>query len=163
MLTSSSSYHSRPLLVFWCGVVNFPLIIGHQTSSLPTTMRTVSHSKRRKISPGLTKFYVQREEVNLNVALDAMRTMPCSQAAQQAEVYWMALLRDIPFSQFGTSNAVMQAVGNTQTRFSLLTLAFFSWFASCAPSQCSKDLRRPDLHRSVYRGRNPPPPFVPIQ
>ncbi|CAN0465264.1 unnamed protein product, partial [Ascophyllum nodosum] len=23
-------------------------------------------------------------------------------AAQQAEVYWMALLRDIPFSQFGT-------------------------------------------------------------
>ena len=126
-------------------------------------MRTFSHSKRRKISPGLTKFYVQREEVNLNVALDVMRTMPCSQAAQQAEVYWMALLRDIPFSQFGTSNAVMQAVGNTQTRFSLLTLAFFSWFASCAPSQCGKDLRRPDLHRRVYRGRNPPPPFVPVQ
>ncbi|CAN0377619.1 unnamed protein product, partial [Ascophyllum nodosum] len=35
-------------------------------------------------------------------------------AAQQAEVYWMALLRDIPFSQFGTNNTVQMAAANLQ-------------------------------------------------
>ncbi|CAN0418201.1 unnamed protein product, partial [Ascophyllum nodosum] len=35
-------------------------------------------------------------------------------AAQQIEVYWMALLRDIPFSQYGKENFVMRAAENIQ-------------------------------------------------
>ncbi|CAM9916219.1 unnamed protein product [Ascophyllum nodosum] len=35
-------------------------------------------------------------------------------AAQQTEVYWMAVLRDIPFSQFGTENSVQRAAENLQ-------------------------------------------------
>ena len=33
------------------------------------------------------------------------------QAAQQTEVCWMAVLKDIPFSQFGTENSVQRAAG----------------------------------------------------
>ncbi|CAM9646416.1 unnamed protein product, partial [Ascophyllum nodosum] len=35
-------------------------------------------------------------------------------AAQQIEVYWMALVRDTPFSQYGTENFVMRAAENIQ-------------------------------------------------
>ena len=33
------------------------------------------------------------------------------QAAQQTEVYWMALARDIPFSQFGSNDLIRLAAG----------------------------------------------------
>lgn len=33
------------------------------------------------------------------------------QAAQQIELYWMALARDIPFSQFGTNDVTRAAAG----------------------------------------------------
>lgn len=33
------------------------------------------------------------------------------QAAQQTEVYWMALARDIPFSQFATNDLIALAAG----------------------------------------------------
>ena len=36
----------------------------------------------------------------------------------------MALLRDIPFSQFGTNNTVQMAAGNMPAGFSLLSLIF---------------------------------------
>lgn len=34
-----------------------------------------------------------------------------TQAAQQTEVYWMALIRDVPFSQFGNDGLVQVAAG----------------------------------------------------
>ena len=49
------------------------------------------------------------EKVDLN--LNVLRTLRYSQAAQQIEVYWMALVRDTPFSQYGTENFVMRAAG----------------------------------------------------
>ena len=33
------------------------------------------------------------------------------QAAQQTEVYWMALARDVPFSQFATNDLIQLAAG----------------------------------------------------
>ena len=39
-------------------------------------------------------------------------TMP-PQAAQMAELYWMALTRDVPFSQYGVDDATVEAAGNT--------------------------------------------------
>ena len=33
------------------------------------------------------------------------------QAAQQTEVYWMALTRDVPFSQYGNDGLVQVAAG----------------------------------------------------
>ena len=37
------------------------------------------------------------------------------QAAQQAEVYWMALARDIPFSQFASNDLIRLAAGTLQS------------------------------------------------
>ena len=37
------------------------------------------------------------------------------QAAQQAEVYWMALARDIPFSQFTSNDLIRLAAGKPQS------------------------------------------------
>lgn len=34
-----------------------------------------------------------------------------TQAAQQAEVYWMAVVRDVPFSQFDTNKLTKLAAG----------------------------------------------------
>ena len=33
------------------------------------------------------------------------------QAAQQSEVYWMALVRDIPFEEFATNDVIRLAAG----------------------------------------------------
>lgn len=35
------------------------------------------------------------------------------QAAQQTEVYWMALARDIPFSEYATNDIIRLAAGKT--------------------------------------------------
>ena len=40
-----------------------------------------------------------------------MRYHVTVQAAQQAEVYWMALTRDVPFSQYGKDGLVQVAAG----------------------------------------------------
>lgn len=36
-----------------------------------------------------------------------------SQAAQQSEVYWMALARDIPFSEYATNDITRTAAGRS--------------------------------------------------
>lgn len=38
------------------------------------------------------------------------------QAAQLAEVYWMSLVRDVPFSQYGEDNTTVAAAGITHSR-----------------------------------------------
>lgn len=43
--------------------------------------------------------------------MHATPTTSVIQAAQMAEVYWMALTRDIPFSEFATSSLVRAAAG----------------------------------------------------
>ncbi|CAN0535221.1 unnamed protein product, partial [Scytosiphon promiscuus] len=35
----------------------------------------------------------------------------CSQAAQLAEVYWMSLTRDVPFSKYGEHDDTVAAAG----------------------------------------------------
>lgn len=47
------------------------------------------------------------------------------QAAQQTEVYWMALARDVPFSQFATNDLIRLAAGNLD-RVGHLTIAELS-------------------------------------
>ena len=37
-----------------------------------------------------------------------------SQAAQQTEVYWMALARDIPFSEYATNDIIRLAAGKSR-------------------------------------------------
>ena len=39
------------------------------------------------------------------------------QAAQQAEVYWMALARDIPFGQFESNDLIRLAAGKPRRMY----------------------------------------------
>ena len=44
-----------------------------------------------------------------------MRYHVTMQAAQQTEVYWMALTRDVPFSQYGNDGLVQVAAGKSHS------------------------------------------------
>lgn len=46
------------------------------------------------------------------------------QAAQLAEVYWMALLRDVPFSQYGVNEDTIAAAGNETPAMTRGTVGF---------------------------------------
>ena len=48
-------------------------------------------------------------------------TLP-PQAAQMAELYWMALTRDVPFSQYGEDEATVAAAGNTHVAKSVSSM-----------------------------------------
>lgn len=45
------------------------------------------------------------------------------QAAQQTEVYWMALARDIPFSEYATNDIIRLAAGISRHSSSVVRLA----------------------------------------
>ena len=46
------------------------------------------------------------------------------QASQMAELYWMALTRDVPFSQYGENSLTVEAAGNKQIFASLRVEAY---------------------------------------
>ena len=47
-------------------------------------------------------------------SIECMFTIP-PQAAQMAELYWMALTRDVPFSKYGEDEATVAAAGTPTT------------------------------------------------
>ena len=49
------------------------------------------------------------------------------QAAQQIEVYWMALARDIPFSQFDSNSLTRLAAGKADLMGYLMIVNLFNY------------------------------------
>ena len=60
------------------------------------------------------------------------------QAAQQTEVYWMALTRDVPFSQYANDGLIQVAAGKRQN----VTACMDSWLGTDVVRQRNRSISR---------------------